>query len=792
MAGVCLLAAPARAEEEYWGFETDMGRWTALSCSIRRTDEEAREGEMSLEVSRQFPGCATIVRSLSGPSKLDINQTPRLSYAVFVPESAGPTVKTLLFFKNKDGLWYQCLRRRPLLPGRWTTVRFDLSPGSAQVEPFAHFRRWSSAAAAEMQVIGIKIFSRRRFRDRVLVDAIQLEPARGVGRPDLVITDFRVNTTRVPRFGKFEITFDLSRSYTNPFDHDRIAVDAEFTGPDGKKEKVPGFYYQDFVRVDRVTKLERGRLLEDFVPVGPGVWKIRYAPRTVGRYAYRLTVADRSGAEPDDLSTRRREFSCVRSTRKGYVQVAKDGKHFEFSTGEPFYPIGHNVHSSNDVSDRNCTFLGIRPPDDHGTKAYEDLFTKMGAHGENVAEVWLASWSLDIEWTHRWKHYFGLGRYNLHHAWKLDRLLELAEKNGLLLHLVLENHGKVSTFCDPEWRYNPFNEDNNGFLSDAKDFFTRLDARDQYKKKLRYIVARWGYATTIMGFELWSELDLTGNKWRDHEEREFLEEKVRWHRAIAQHLKKIDLGRHVLTTHYSGDFRRVQPEIAEIKEIDYLALDAYRGKGSVVELLYNTLYSRARGLRTYGKPVLITEYGGAPKLQGSDRARLEADLHAGIWSAYMMDHSGTPLLWWFMFIDRHDQYHHYRALARFAHGEDRRNRKLQTTQPVVSGAGPGAHWVSALVLKNSGSAYGWAYDRRSALEIPSPTDRKNRRHSGLTLDLRGLEPGGYVIEFWDTYTGKVVKTVRKIVEGPSTTLQIPLFTNDIAFKVKPSRGARRE
>ncbi len=767
------VAAPcALSRGEDWSFEEDTGGWTALGCSISRVDRAAKDGSWCLAVSRRFPGTATITR----PLLFDANKTSRVSYHVLAPKSAGPVVKTLLFLKNKDGLWYQCVRPWPLYPGAWCRVEFDLSPSSSQVVPFGHFRRWSNAAAAEMETVGIKFFSEHRFDGEVLVDDIRIEGEDR--RQPLAITDFRPNKAQVPRFDKFELTFDLNRSFANPFDPELIAVDAEFTDPQGRKLAVPGFYHQDFVRVDRVTKLAKRRLLEGLVPVGPGRWKVRFAPDTVGRYSYVVRVVDRTGVVAKRLTTRPRRFTCVDSSRKGYVRVARDGRYFEFSTDQPFYPIGHNVHSPNDISPRNCQLLKMKPADDRGTKAYEDIFRKMAAHGENLAEVWMASWSLDIEWTGRWKNYFGLGRYNLHNAWKLDRILSIADQHGIYVHLVLENHGKLSTFVDQEWQNNPYSEDNGGFLAGCKDFFSRRDAWAQYKKKLRYIIARWGYSTRIMGLELWSEIDLTGDNWADHQRPDFLSDKIDWHREMTRYIRTIDHRRHLLTTHYSGTYNRVQAPVVQRSGIDYITLDAYRGKqgGNIVRLLERT----ATTLGHYGKPILVTEYGGSP--MGTSQERMEADLHAGIWSAYMMNHAGSPLLWWFMYIDRKDKYHHYKALANFARGEDRRNRKLETARLTVSGPAKFANWASCLALRNNRAAYLWVYDTRSAQEIPDEEDEVEL--AGLSLSLRGFQPGAYTVEFWDTYKGAVVDRAPKIVERGEMTIRLPTFKFDIALKIK--------
>ncbi|MFW6158663.1 MAG: DUF5060 domain-containing protein [Planctomycetota bacterium] len=777
--------ASAGGGEMRWSFEDEVGGWQARRCRAEQTNRTARLGHRSLAVECAFPTVATLERTLATDEQLDVNETPRVAYSVFTPESAGPTLKTLFFLKNKDGLWYQCVRRLPVYPGRWTEVTFDLSPTSLDVEPMGHFRRWGNETAAEIRTVGIKFFSERPLETTLYLDAIRIEKERRGPAPDLAIVNFRTSGAGVPRFARFELTFDLNRSVSNPFDEDAVAVDAEFRPPGGGEPiTVPGFYYQDYVPVRRPTALyarRRGtpikyRLLEDLVPVGGGCWKVRFAPTEVGTWGYRLrVVTDRGRESRRELVTGWREFDCTPSDRRGYVRVAKDGWNFEFTTGEPFYPIGHNMHASNDVSKRNCKLLDIEPQDDRGTAAYEETFGKMHEHGENLVEVWMASWSLGIEWTARWKHYFGPGRYNLHHAWKLDRVLELAEANDLYLHLVLENHGKLSTFVDAEWENHPYNDRNlSGFLHRCKSFFTSVRAREQYKKKLRYIIARWGWSTRILGFELWSELDLTGERWQDHADREFLEDKVRWHREMGRHIKRLDHGRHLLTTHYSGDYHRVQPEIAGLDEIDYVALDAYRQKaqGSIVRLLERT----ARQLGRYGKPILVTEYGGSP--MGTTVDRMEAEVHAGIWSAYVMRHAGTPLLWWFMYIDRHHQYPQYKALAAFDRGEDRRNRGLEMIRPELTGS----RFADCLALRNDRSAYVWVYDERSAIRAPE----RPHRHDGVRLTFGGFRPGAYQVEFWDTVRGRPTSRQRLRTTGSELSIELPPFDNDVALKVKPA------
>jgi len=49
------------------------------------------------------------------------------------------------------------------------------------------------------------------------------------------------NTGSLEAYEKFELTFELPKTYNNPFDFNEIEVSARFTNPDGKKIEVPGF-----------------------------------------------------------------------------------------------------------------------------------------------------------------------------------------------------------------------------------------------------------------------------------------------------------------------------------------------------------------------------------------------------------------------------------------------------------------------------------------------------------------------------------------------------------------------
>jgi len=48
-----------------------------------------------------------------------------------------------------------------------------------------------------------------------------------------------------------------------------------------------------------------------------------------------------------------------------------------------------------------------------------------------------------------------------------------------------------------------------------------------------------------------------------------------------------------------------------------------------------------------------------------------------------------------------------------------------------------------------------------------------------------MQPGRYLIEYWDTITGKTLTVNEVTAAGRSLTLQLPDFAQEIAAKVRP-------
>ena len=788
-------------------------------------------GKFSLSVPVHFPTPATVCRDNTTVSNSQSLQGIRfIAYDVYVPHDCGGFVGCLFFLKDKDGLWYQARSGKALLPGQWTTVTADLRGGSPDITPLGHLGQWDANQATMVRIVGLTFYGDKKYDGHILVDnfrgwmrphrfspmiskllgggpdvepiapdrlaalnalakkaeAFKDEPIRVLNfRTDPAVIESTLAKADVPKVCKldtFTLRFELNRQIDNPFDPDKCDIRCVVKTPSGAVMEHIGFWYQDYNRSDRFSG-------DELEPIGRPEWRVRITPREEGDYTYSLRIKLREDTRDDTLETSPRSFICLPSNNRGFIRVSqKDPKYFEFENGEFFYPIGHNLHSPIDLRCWKEIFKQD-PPAGRGLNMYAEFFTKMQQNQENIAEVWMSSWWLGIEWTRQWRNYHGPGRYSLQHAWKLDYLLELARTHGINVHLVLDNHGKFSTWCDWEWDLNPYNssaDPKNGVISSSEEFFTNETTRRWHRNKLRYITARWGADPTIMGWELVSEYDLVGGRHRrDQSARSrFHRSKTLqdWAQEMITFMRKSDLYQHPITIHYASDYSFIDAQIARTPLFDYVVTDAYRpdrGYSRIARTMYDDWINAPLNQYTK-KPFWITEYGG--DFNAGTPGALDADAHCGLWATWMNGGSGSPLFWWYDFIDRNDLYGYYRAFANYIAGEDRRGINGIVDHLTVFSGNPSGVLKGDTYRWKTG-AYGWVYNENAMSLMPPANERPT--HEGAECMIPELEPGVYLVEYWDCYAGRVVKSETKNVRtSENLLLKFPLFTNNMAFKVK--------
>jgi len=750
-------------------FERPGSRWRAAnrispSTRVGPAPSVASEGSQSLKAVAGFPGEAAIYSEVDK----SWHGYARLTFDVYVPKGAPNDMRAMVYVRERDWWWYETLLAPLLRPGDWTKLIVDVSPESSIWKPRGHRHGWDGYVAQNIREMGIRIFGHRKYDGPVYVDNIELWPDPHHPRP-IQLIDLRANAAKVGQYEKFEVTFGLSRVFENPFDPRQADIRGHFISPSGKHVEVPGFFYQEYSRqlaggVERLTA-ERG-----------SVWKVRFATGEMGKWRGYVKVN-----QTVLMKDRPFQFEVVRSDNPGYIRRSRrDPQYLEFTSGKFFYPIGHNLRSPSDG--RRPYAYRFATPEGKGTYIYDDYFKKMAAAGENMARIWMCSWWCGLEWNKKWHGFGGIGRYNVENAWRLDYLVEQAAKHGLYIALDTTNHGQYSIEIDHEWENNPYNAANGGFLQRAREFFTNKRAQQKYKDRLRYTIARWGYSPNIMAWTLFSEVEFVEEYWQysKHDANDFSPHVAPWHGKMATFVRSTDPFGHVVSTHVSHPWRG--HDIWARPELDLVQSNAYSkypelGQVDVVATLSKIYHDK---LKQFGRPVIIAEYGG--HWMKNSRSALDAELHSGLWATAMMPYAGNTGFWWWLHVHFADRYSHYRALANYMKGEDRRGKALVQGNFLVTSPGD---VLKAVGLQNASSANVWVYHQ----QVPTSL-RWILPVRGATLGFAGLKEGAYRIEFWDTYKGvKASETTARCVGG-QMVVKLPEVSRDIALKVHLEGAAR--
>jgi hypothetical protein len=137
----------------------------------------------------------------------------------------------------------------------------------------------------------------------------------------------------VQAYQKFEVTFELPKTYKNPFDFNEIEVSAIFTNPAGETVEVPGFWYEDFI-VDETS--------QTVTATGDTKWMIRFTPQIAGNWSYVLQAEDSAGTR----LSKKYNFDVVMADERlpGFIRIhPKNRQYFHYdNSGEHFFAAGLN------------------------------------------------------------------------------------------------------------------------------------------------------------------------------------------------------------------------------------------------------------------------------------------------------------------------------------------------------------------------------------------------------------------------------------------------------------------
>jgi hypothetical protein len=548
----------------------------------------------------------------------------------------------------------------------------------------------------------------------------------------------------IAQWARFEASYAPDVAPANPFDPDEIDVRAELVTPGGKTVEAIGFWYQGFTRA-----LVNGR--EKLTPDGTPGFRIRFTPDRPGRWRWSWVI--RAHGETIRLPA---QVLVVQPARgPGFLRVSKrDPRSLVFDDGSPFFAIGENTG-----------WYGAR-----GTYDYDDWFGALSAQGANFGRLWMPSFAFGIEWSDT-----GLGNYTarLDRAWQLDHVFEEAERDGIYVMLSLLNHGAFSSFFNPQWANNPYNAANGGPAATAADFFTDPTARELFARRLRYIVARWGWSTHLQSWELWNEVDLTDG---------YASAPIAaWHAEMAALLRALDPNRHLVTTSHAF---LTDENVLLGGGLDFTQRHFYANiQPALADLAKTVVTGTAERFALTGTPVLFGELGVDSRGPNETRAADPGGIgvHDALWSGVVSGGFGTAMYWWWdnlIAVDPGLYHPMFGTVARFVDGIRWDRERFVSASPTTVLLSPGRPVVS-YGLRGRKHLVLWLKDDAFQWNSPSPV---------AIDDVTLLVAGRWCGQWYDPWTGTWLDTVE--VSGAVT---VPPFTRDLALLAArcPARNLHR-
>lgn len=463
-------------------------------------------------------------------------------------------------------------------------------------------------------------------------------------------------------FDLYEITFQLG-NYANPYDPDVIDVYAEFTAPDGQVSKVNGFYYEGY-------RFEQYKGYEKSQPDSRGNgWKVRFTPHQEGVWHFTLHATDKKGVvRLNSYGNTDLTFNCkavkntcgfITKANSRYLKrdVVANGKRQSHS----FFPIGPNV------AWYTCkSYYNFATP--YGIYEYERRIDSLAGRA-NYMRVWLNRTQYLSLYGYEYTQTVGGNpplyfdnTLNQKDAAELDHIIQYAAKNGIAIMPCIFTYGDFK--ADPkhdgaldknpaDWRVNPYNTVLG--LKSPTDFFTDKGAQRIARNLIRYIIARWGYATNIVAWELWNEISNMDFDKQAYDK--YCDIVTQWHNDMARYVRSNDPFHHLVTTSigYESEsilFDRIFNDLDIVQYHHYANVQKARSKEQISHRLY---LASLKEQRVYPQKLFfIGEFG----FGSSDSKRyLEKDphgidLHNSLWSTLFSGTMSSASFWQWTALDK--------------------------------------------------------------------------------------------------------------------------------------------
>jgi hypothetical protein len=476
--------------------------------------------------------------------------------------------------------------------------------------------------------------------------------------------------------------FNSSGTKVNPYnadhnDPDFIDIVADFVSPTGIHKTAYGFFYRDY-SVDQTndTWIENPTNYP---------FRVRFAPDEYGSWNVSINIY--SSAEnllnlTIDPTCSASGFNGAYSENLGYLEVGLHNNLRYHDNHQSFFALGQN--NAWPIGDFGGYLTEIVHPSDFN-KQIHNLISLSDNHG-NYNRICMLPLSQGIEWEHLGVYdSYVSGVYDSYtppvqfgdqslrnrqeQAWEFDRLLKAAEQKHVYIQLDIEKSDQYNVVhheWDEDhrqcWESNPY----HSIVSEPYEFFSNATTLKLFKRKLRYLIARWGYSTSIASYELMSEVDRIDNH-GDH-----LNEINGWLIYIKNYIKNNLDSKHLISWSWAtieaseNYFMHSQPDFSDVhnygdkKNQNYDWRYHYSESGTT---LYNIK-----------KPFILGEMGGAQLTEACS----DLSFHNALWSTAFMGGFGSGLEWWEWDNDAYRT--NFNGISNFFSGIDFESHHFERTQ----------------------------------------------------------------------------------------------------------------
>ena len=414
------------------------------------------------------------------------------------------------------------------------------------------------------------------------------------------------------------------------------------------------------------------------------------------------------------------------------------------------------------VAGREAFVLG-RNPAGMNPKAYEDHFRRAALAGESFMRIHFTyippgekAGEIDDGMLKSW-----------------DAVLDAAERHGLAVLPVLGVWADWNDGSSKEtwhrWDENPFNTARGGPAKRPDELLDDTPCRGLWLKRLATFVRRWAHRRAIVGWEIFSELDLVTGATE--------ERAVRFVERSAAVIREADPWKRPVTASQAGI--NEWPELLKSGALDFIEVHPYADgayQGRLDDLIIKVVRER---LGKYGKPVLLGECGlsSSPPRGTMDVAeRADIGVRHAIWASVVSGAMNGRMLWWqdgydqFEKVDLASRYHSAAAqAAAFVKGI-----AFTGFVPVPCELSDG---LKGAMIGDAKTMLGWFRDARC-----EPPDWPAKPTTGQTVTIDA--PGkSWRAEFIDTTTGKRVSSNRLAVRNRRLRIVLPEFQESIAVQL---------